>query len=118
MIGVFRFSACSSRLTPLARGRSEFRGRRDRGFRAVIGFHAPDGVFLQVADPDRRNGHAEEVGGEGLDVADGYPRRAEVGVDVAGQHVLRLNCTQGLGVSGIGRSGPAGCGQLLPHVAR
>ena len=47
----------------------------------------------------------------------GYPRRAQVGVDVAGQHVLGLHSAQGLGVAGIGGAGALGGGQLGAHVA-
>ena len=60
-------------------------------FAAVIGVDAPDGVFLQVADRDGRRIDAEQLGGERLDVAFGYPRGTEIGVDVAGQHVFGLD---------------------------
>ena len=50
---------------------------------------------------------AEQLGGERLDVAGRYPRRAQAGVDVAGQHVLRLDGTQRLGVAGIAGPAPA-----------
>ena len=59
----------------------------------------------------------EQIGGERLDVAFGYPRRPEIGVDVAGQHVLRLHASQGLGVAGVIRPGTLGGGELGPHVA-
>ena len=47
----------------------------------------------------------------------GYPRCPEIGVDVAGQHVLGLHVPQGLGVAGVGRAGGFGGGELGPHVA-
>ena len=47
----------------------------------------------------------EQIGGECLDVALRYPRCAEIGVDVAGQHVLGLHGPQGLDIAGIGRAG-------------
>ena len=59
----------------------------------------------------------EQIGGECLDVALRYPRCAEIGVDVAGQHVLGLHCSQGLGIAGIGRAGTLGGGELGPDVA-
>ena len=59
----------------------------------------------------------EEIGGKRLDVRFRYPRRAEIGVDVAGQHVLRLHFAQRLGVAGILRAGALGGGELLADVA-
>ena len=59
----------------------------------------------------------EQVGGEGLDVGFRYPRGAEIGVDVAGQHVLGLHGPQGLGIAGIVRAGMLGGGELGPDVA-
>ena len=41
----------------------------------------------------------------------------EIGVDVAGQHVLRLHAPQGLGVAGIMPGRRSGGGELGPHVA-
>ena len=57
----------------------------------AVGLDAPDGVLLQVADANRRGGNAEKVGGEVADVVFGDPRGTEIGVDVAGQHVLGLH---------------------------
>ena len=54
---------------------------------------------------------------EGLDVRLGDPGRAQVGVDVAGQHVLGLDQAQGLDIAGIGGAGTLGGGQLGAHVA-
>ena len=59
----------------------------------------------------------EQLGGKRLDVAFRYPRRAEIGVDVAGQHVLGLHFPQGLDIAGKGRAGALGGGELGPHVA-
>ena len=42
----------------------------------------------------------------------GYPRGTEVGVDVAGQHVLGLHGAQGLGVAGVGRAGGSAAASL------
>ena len=47
----------------------------------------------------------------------GYPRRAQIGVDVAGQHVLGLHGPQGVGVAGIIRAGGFGGGELVADVA-
>ena len=59
----------------------------------------------------------EQIGGECLDVAFRYPRCAEIGVDVAGQHVLGLHAPQGLDIAGISRPGALGGGELGPHIA-
>ena len=59
----------------------------------------------------------EQIGGEGLDVGFGHPGRSQVAVDVAGQHVLRLHASQGLGVAGEGGAGGLRRGELGPHVA-
>ena len=59
----------------------------------------------------------EQLGGECLDVALRYPRCAEIGVDVAGQHVLGLHGPQGLDIAGIVRAGMLGGGELGPDVA-
>ena len=59
----------------------------------------------------------EQVGGECLDVALRYPRCTEIGVDVAGQHVLGLHGSQGLDIAGIVRAGMLGGGELGPDVA-
>ena len=60
----------------------------------------------------------EQFGGECLDVAFGYPRCPEIGVDVAGQHVLGLYGSQCLDIAGIGRSSLLGGGELGLHIAR
>ena len=110
--------ASSSSQVPLARGRAELGRGGDRRFGGVVGVDAPDGIFLQVGDRDRRRWlDMEEVGGECLDVALRYPRCAEIGVDVAGQHVLRLHAAAGLGVAGIGRAGIEDGGELGADVA-
>ena len=59
----------------------------------------------------------EQVGGECLDVALRYPRCAEIGVDVAGQHVLGLHRPQGVDIAGILRAGGFGGGELGAHIA-
>ena len=98
-------------------GRAVIGGRGDRLLRGVVGVDAPHGVFGQVRHLDGCGRDVEQVGGEGLDVAFGNPRRAEIGVDVAGQHVLRLHVSQGLGVAGEGGAGGFRRGELGPHVA-
>ena len=103
---------------PLARAVPYSDGGGDRLLGGVVGLDAPDRVFLQVADLDRRRRDAEQLGGERLDVARRYPRCPEIGVDVAGQHVLRLHCPQGLGVAGVVRAGGLGGGELRPDIAR
>ena len=45
-------------------------------------------------------------------------RAPQVGVDVAGQHVLGLDQAQGLDIAGIGGAGTLGGRQLGAHVAR
>ena len=47
----------------------------------------------------------------------GNPRRPEIGIDVAGEHVLRLHVAQRLGVAGIGRAGVQDRGELGTDVA-
>ena len=71
-------------------------GRGDRFQGGVVGVDAPHRVFGEMPDLDRGRLDMEQIGGESLDVAFGNPRRAEIGVDVAGQHVLRLHVAQGL----------------------
>ena len=74
--------------------------------------------FFEMADRDGRRRDAEQIGGERLDVGRRYPRRTEIGVDVAGQHVFGLHCRQRLGVAGVCRPGRLGGFELFPHVAR
>ena len=57
------------------------------------------------------------MGRECLDVALRYPRSSEIGVDIAGQHVLGLNCSQRGDIAGIGGAGMLGGGELVPDVA-
>ena len=64
--------------------------------------------FFRWPIVDGGRGDAEQLGGERLDVGCRYPRGTEVGVDVAGQHVLGLHVPQGLGVAGVGRAGGLG----------
>ena len=97
---------------------AELGGGGDRPLGGAVGVDAPDRVLLQVADANCRGGHVEKGGGEVADVAFRYPRGAEIGVDVAGEHVLGLHGGQRLGVSGVGRAGLLGFGQLRPDVAR
>ena len=62
-------------------------------------------------------GHVEQFGGEGPDVGFGDPGGPEIGVDVAGEHVLGLHLAESLGVAGIVRPGRFGGGELGPDVA-
>ena len=117
MTGVFMLRASSSSQVPLARGVPYSAVAATDCLGRVAGIDAPHRVFLQVADLDGRRGDAEQIGGERLDVGRRYPRCPEVGVDVAGQHVLGLHRSQGLGVAGVGRAGGLGGGELRPHVA-
>jgi len=57
----------------------------------VVRLHAPQGVLLQVGYLHAAGPHPEQVRGERLDVGGRNPRRAQVGVDVAGEHVLGLH---------------------------
>ena len=99
--------------------RAEFGRGGDRRFGGVVGVEAPDGIFLQVGDRDGGWLDVEQLGGECLDVALRYPRCAEIGVDVAGQHVLGLHGPQGVGIAGIrpGRraSAAASLARTLPE---
>ena len=97
--------------------RAELGRGGDRRLGGVVGVEAPDGIFFQVGDRDRRRLDVEQVGGECLDVALRYPRCAEIGVDVAGQHVLGLHGSQGVDIAGILRAGAFGGGELGPDVA-
>ena len=60
---------------------------------------------------------AEQVGGERRMSSVWNPRCSEIGVDVAGQHVLGLHRPQRLGVAGVRRSGLLRGGELGPDVA-
>ncbi|MDZ4782037.1 MAG: hypothetical protein SGJ19_17450 [Planctomycetia bacterium] len=92
-------------------------GGSDRLRRGVIGFHAPGSLLLQLLYRNRRERDTEQVGGEGLDVAFGDPRRAEIGVDVAGEHVLRLHSFQGFDIAGEFASSPLSGVKFVTHVA-
>ena len=118
MTGGFMLSASSSSQVPLARGVPYSGGGGDRRLRAVVGVQAPYSVFLQVSDRHGGRRDAEKLGGERLDVSRRYPRRTQAGIDVAGQHVLRLDGTQRLGIAGIVRSGLLGSLELRADVAR
>src|SRR5262249_41282793 len=61
---------------------------------------------------------AEQMRREGLDIAFRYPRRAQVGVDLAGQHILGLDGAQGVDIAGIGAASAFGGVQLGAHIAR
>ena len=74
--------------------------------------------FFRWATGTRRRLDLEQVGGECLDVAFRYPRRPEIGVDVAGQHVFGLHRPQGVGVAGVvgpARSAAASLARTLPE---
>ena len=92
-------------------------GGGDRLLGGVVGVEAPDGILFQVGDRDGGRIDVEQIGGECLDVACRYPRCTELGVDVAGQHVLGLHGPQGFGIAGVSRAGTLGGGELGPDVA-
>ena len=83
--------ARSNSHVPLARARAEFGRGGDRLLGGVVGVKVPDGIFLQMRDRHRRWLDVEKLGGECLDVADRYPRRAQPGVNISRQHVLGLH---------------------------
>ena len=97
---------------------SELGGGGDRALGGAVGVDAPDRILLQVADANCRGGNVEKGRGEVADVVFRYPRGAEIGVDVAGEHVLWLHGGKRLGVSGVSRAGLLGFGQFRPDVAR
>ena len=92
-------------------------GGGHRPHRLQARLDAPERIGRQVGDGHRVRRHAEEVGGEGLDVRLRDPGGAQVGVDVAGQHILGLHQAQGLGVAGIGDASALGGRELGAHVA-
>jgi hypothetical protein len=97
--------------------RAVLRGRRHRPGGRDPGVQAPEGLVREVHDRDVLEWGAEQISRKDLDIAFGYPRRAQVSVDIARQHVLRLDQAQGLDITGIGASSTLGSCQLGPHVA-
>ena len=97
--------------------RAKFGGGGDGRFGGVVGVDAPDGIFFQVGDGDGGWIDIKKVGGECLDVALRYPRCAEIGINVAGQHVLGLHFPQGADIADVLRAGGLGGGEFLPHIA-
>ncbi len=89
-------------------GRAVVGGCGDGSFGRVSRIETPDGIFLQMCDGNARRINAEQFGGEGLDVGFGYPRSAQARIDVAWQHVLRLDATESLGIAGVIRAGVLG----------
>src|SRR5581483_10382151 len=96
-------------------GRTVLGSSGDGLLRGVVGVQAPDGILLQMSDRHGVYLNAEKLGSEGLDVAFGYPRRSQIGVDVARQHVLRLHAAEGFGVAAVIGAGPLGDGELCTH---
>ena len=70
---------------------AEFGSGGDRLLGGVVGVEAPDGILLQMGDRHGGRSDVKQFGGECLDVACRYPRCAQTGVDVAGQHVFGLH---------------------------
>ena len=65
------------------------------------------------------SGHdTEEMGGKRLHVVFRYPGYPQIGVNVTGQHVLRLDGAQRLRVAGIGGSGTLGSGEFCADITR
>ena len=93
---------------------SEFLGVCDRAFGVAVAGDGPERVFRQVVNLNRAPADAEQAGGKVADNIDRDPRRAKVGVDVAGKDVLRLNRLKRLDVA-LDPGLPRGC-QLPPHV--
>ena len=91
MTGDLQVQRLSEQLRAVDPARAVVGGRRDRLDRPVIRLDAPHGVLLQVADLERLGRHVEQLGGERLDVRGRYPRRPEIGVDVARQNVFGLD---------------------------
>src|ERR1700676_2307396 len=69
-----------------------------------------------MADGDRVPLDLEQIGGECLDVAFRYPRRTEIGVNVAWQYVLRLHGSQCFDIAGIRGAGRLDGGELGADV--
>jgi hypothetical protein len=103
---------------PVGPGGAVLRPGGDGLLGGIPDVHRPHRVLLQVRNIDRIRCDAEQGGGgEVADIGLGDPGGAEVGVDVAGQHVLRLHRPQGLGVAGVPRTRPLRRLELDPHVA-
>ena len=98
--------------------RAVVRGGGHRPHRLQARLDAPHRIGRQVGDGHRVRWHPKEVGGEGLDIRLRDPGGAQVGVDIAGEHVLGLHQAQGLSIAGIGGAGALGGRELGAHVAR
>jgi hypothetical protein len=59
----------------------------------------------------------EQIGRKCLNVFDRNPRRSEIGVDVAGEYVGRLDGAERLGITVEVRSGLLGGGEFCPDLA-
>src|SRR5437870_4563049 len=90
----------------------------DGCFRGVIRVNTPKRVLAKMSDLDRRWLNLKKISGESLDVLLGDPRRPKIGVDVAGEYVLRLHATQRFDMPGIVRPGIEHRRELGTHVTR
>ena len=98
--------------------RAVVRGGGHRPDRLQARLDAPDRIGRQVGDGHRVRGNPKEVGGEGLDIRLRDPGGAQVGVNIAGEHILRLHQAQRFSIAGIGGASALGGRELGAYVAQ